>query len=75
MESPLYEQAVPQLIRYPEVFSITGLSRSRIFCMVKAEEFPAPIKICGRRAVGWVKSEVVDWTNAAIANNRIGVEK
>ena len=65
------EKDIPQLIRYNEVQQLTGLSRSQILFMVKCDQFPKPIKICGKRAVGWVQSEVVDWIKDSINNNRI----
>ncbi len=46
-----------RLLRREEVEEITGLSRSAIYRMMRAGEFPTPIKI-GPRAVRWPKAEL-----------------
>ncbi len=55
--------AVEQLdaiLRWPDVHDLVGLSRSTIWRLAAAGQFPRPIKI-GRRAVGWRTSDVRDW--------------
>jgi prophage regulatory protein len=47
-------------LRFPEVKSRTGLSRTTIHRLVKAGDFPAP-KSLGVRAVGWKASAVRLW--------------
>ena len=46
-----------RLLRREEVEELTGLSCSAIYRMMRAGEFPLPIKI-GPRAVRWPKSEL-----------------
>ena len=49
-----------QLLRLPEVTSLTSVSRSRVYALMKAGEFPRSLKI-GPRARAWSKREVLDW--------------
>lgn len=48
------------MLRLPQVLARTGLSRSTTYAMVAAGEFPKPVKL-GRRAIGWIETEVDDW--------------
>lgn len=47
-------------IRRQEVESLTGLSRSTIYRMMDAGEFPRPIKLT-RKAVAWPESAIAEW--------------
>jgi prophage regulatory protein len=47
-------------LRRPEVEATTGLSRSSIYAMMDAGDFPRPIRI-GKRAVAWPQSEIEAW--------------
>ena len=55
-----------RLLRRPEVESLTGLSRSRIYAKMDSGTFPRPVKT-GPRAVCWVESEIADWQRQRIA--------
>lgn len=46
-----------RLLRCEEVQELTGLSRSAIYRLMRAGQFPTPIRI-GQRAVRWQKSEL-----------------
>ena len=46
-----------RLLHRAEVEERTGLSRSAIYRLMRAEKFPTPIKI-GLRAVRWPQSEI-----------------
>lgn len=48
------------LIRLPAVLARVGLKQSRLYELVKAGEFPAPVRV-GIRAVAWRESEVSAW--------------
>jgi prophage regulatory protein len=48
---------VQRIIRRLEVEKICGLSRSSIYSQMAEGIFPKPIKI-GRKAVGWLESEI-----------------
>jgi len=56
-----------RLIRLPMVISITGLPRSTLYQMIRAEEFPKSVMI-GKRSVAWVESEVTEWIARNIKN-------
>ena len=38
----------------------TGLSRSSIYDLIAAGEFPRPVPL-GRRTVGWIETEIANW--------------
>lgn len=57
------------IIRFPEVLSRTGLSRSTIYSLIKTGQFALPIKL-GARAVGWLESDVVDFIESRISVSR-----
>jgi prophage regulatory protein len=47
-------------LRRPAVEAATGLSRSSLYAMMEAGDFPRPIRI-GKRAVAWPQSAVQAW--------------
>ncbi len=47
-------------LRRPQVEIATGLSRSSIYAMMDAGDFPRPIRI-GKRAVAWPQSAIETW--------------
>ncbi|MDS9467929.1 AlpA family transcriptional regulator [Paracoccus sp. MBLB3053] len=47
-------------IRRTEVEALTGLSRSTIYRMMDAGDFPKPVKLT-RKAVGWPEDQVAEW--------------
>jgi prophage regulatory protein len=51
--------------RLPEVLRQTGLSRSTIYDMISRGDFPRQVQL-GRRAVGWMAADVLDWIHAKI---------
>lgn len=56
-------------LRLPEVKSVTGLSKSSLYSLIRANDFPAPVHL-GPRTVAWVKSEVRQWAAARISKSR-----
>ena len=56
----------PVFLRRSAVEARTGLSRSSIYDRIAAGEFPKPVSL-GGRSVGWLKSEIVAWQKARIA--------
>jgi len=63
-----------RIIRIREVEHLSGLTPTHIRWLVKQDRFPTPIRICGGKAVGWVYTEVFDWVEHSIENNRIQSE-
>lgn len=55
-----------KILRLPEVKNLTGLARSTIYLRVGNGTFPAPVKLGGDRAVGWIESEIEAWVTAQI---------
>ena len=49
-----------ELYRKPFVLSITGLSHSTLYYLMKEGTFPKQVKI-GARAVAWRKSDIDAW--------------
>ncbi|MEJ1385336.1 MAG: AlpA family transcriptional regulator [Candidatus Sedimenticola sp. (ex Thyasira tokunagai)] len=65
---------VTAILRLPAVMARTGLSRSTIYLRIADGSFPAPISLGGKRAVGWVDSEIQDWLEKQIeASRKVGV--
>lgn len=56
----------PQIIKRPAVEAATGLSRSSIYRLAAAGQFPKPIPI-GPRAVGWRADEIAEWVELRTA--------
>lgn len=57
--------SIPRIVRLDEVKRLTGLSRSTIYELMKAKNFPQSAKL-GKHSVGWIETEVFDWINHLI---------
>jgi len=57
------------ILRLPAVNSRTGLSRSTIYLRVGTGDFPQPVAL-GRRAVGWLSSDIDHWIEQQVRNSR-----
>ncbi len=49
-----------KILRLKSVIEKTGISRSTIYSMIKANRFPKPVCI-GIRSSGWLQSEINNW--------------
>ncbi len=58
------------ILRLPEVKARTGLSRSSIYLKISENNFPAPISLGGKRAVGWIEVEIQAWIDQQIEISR-----
>jgi len=58
--------ATSTIWRLPDVLHHTGLSRSTIYDMIGRGDFPQQVQL-GRRAVGWMSQDVIDWIDARVA--------
>jgi prophage regulatory protein len=56
-------------LRLPELKSVTGLSKSSLYALIRAKSFPSPIQL-GPRTVAWVRSEVRQWATERISKSR-----
>jgi prophage regulatory protein len=59
-------------LRLPEVKSVTGLSKSSLYALIRTNSFPAPVQI-GPRTVAWVRSEIKQWAAERIKASRTAV--
>ena len=57
------------ILRLPAVKSRTGLSRSTIYLRMATGNFPKPVAL-GRRAVGWLSSDIDHWIDQQIDLSR-----
>ncbi|MGD9107590.1 MAG: AlpA family phage regulatory protein [Gammaproteobacteria bacterium] len=58
-----------QLLRFPEVRKITGLSRSTIFRLERNGKFPKRKQI-STQAVGWLLEEINKWIESRQSVNK-----
>jgi prophage regulatory protein len=58
-----------EFIRLPRVIALVGLSQTTIYDMANAGRFPKQVKV-GGRAVAWIKSEVLQWSQERVAAAR-----
>ncbi|PID35458.1 MAG: DNA-binding protein [Rhodobacterales bacterium] len=49
-----------KLLRRPDVETLTGLSRTSIYRMMKSGDFPRPVRL-GSRSVAWREADLMDW--------------
>jgi prophage regulatory protein len=59
-----------KFIKLASVISMTGLSKSSIYAMMKKGEFPKSVTI-GSRAVAWVEAEIQKWIEEKISFSRV----
>lgn len=57
----------PALFRRKDIESLTGLSRSTIYDLIKKGQFPKPIKLT-THAVAWSSADVLAWVNVKLAS-------
>ena len=57
------------LIRFPEVQSMVGLSRTTIWRLERKGKFPARKKL-GENSVAWLKEEVEKWIQTRTSKKR-----
>ena len=58
-----------QILRLPAVRERVAMSRSTIYQRVSEGTFPPPVNL-GKRAVGWLASEIDSWLAAQIERSR-----
>ena len=59
-------------VRLPEVKAVTGLSKSSLYALIRANNFPAPVRL-GARTVAWVRSEVKQWAAERVLASRSAI--
>lgn len=58
-----------RILRLPEVSQATGLSRSTIFRLVRAGNFPPSVKLTAR-TIGWYSTDIETWIAARAATSK-----
>ena len=58
-------------LRRDDVERITGLSRSTLYALMSAGQFPKQFKISGR-AAAWSQSEIAAWQEKQMARRDLG---
>jgi prophage regulatory protein len=56
-------------LRLPDVKLLTGLSKSSLYALIRANSFPSPVRL-GPRTVAWVGSEIKQWAAERILTSR-----
>lgn len=59
-----------QVLRITEVVQKIRRCRSGVYALVQQKKFPAPFKLGGSRASGWLASEVDEWLVEQIEKSR-----
>jgi prophage regulatory protein len=59
-----------KILRLKTVQDWTGLSRSTIYAMLKAGNFPKSVKL-GLRSVGWFEADIQSWINSRQASKAV----
>jgi len=49
-----------KILRVADAVQKTGLSRSTIYRLIEAEDFPEPIRL-SKRAIGWTEAQLNEW--------------
>ena len=49
-----------KILRVADAVQKTGLSRSTIYRLLEAEDFPSPIRL-SKRAIGWTEAQLNEW--------------
>lgn len=63
----------PHLMRLPEVEHATGLRRSTLYDLIRAGQFPQPVKLA--RLSAWPEAEIAAWVAARIAERDAGAQQ
>jgi len=72
--TPIAKLTLTEILRRKQVQQKTGLPRSTMYALIKSGEFPKPIRLTSKRAVGWLESEVDSFIQKKITESRNRVE-
>jgi prophage regulatory protein len=50
-----------RILKQPEVLQISSMSISALRLAIKRGDFPAPVKLAQKRAIGWRASDIQSW--------------
>ena len=54
-------QVEQRIFRLPQVLSMYNISKPTVYRLIKEGKFPKPLKLAGKRAVGWRKKDLIAW--------------
>lgn len=60
------------LVRLPNVLALVGVSRTQIYRLMSAGQFPKPVRI-SNRSVAWRMVELVAWIETRPTSERPGL--
>lgn len=61
-----------KLIRLDGVKLRTGLSKTKLYKLIRENEFPKPIHPAGSRMSAWLDCEITGWIDVQVLNSRQG---
>lgn len=73
VSQPVSQSPVVRLLRVRQVVELTGLSKSTLDRLVRAREFPPPLRLT-RRCTAWPEPSVAGWIATKIAAGTEGRE-
>ncbi|GLK90017.1 helix-turn-helix transcriptional regulator [Pseudomonas turukhanskensis] len=62
--------ATPTLLRLPGVCAQVGLSKSQIYRLIRAGDFPPPVRL-GANSVAWPADQIGMWVHEKISAVRL----
>lgn len=67
---------IDRILKLPEVMEATSCSRSSIYALMEAGDFPKSLRLggCRSRSVGWRLSDIQNWINERAAEAGYEVE-
>ena len=66
--NPTTPAPTESLLRLPQVEAVVGLKKSKIYSLLQAGQFPAPVRL-GPRSVRWKGSAVRAWIDGLKTDN------
>ena len=66
--NPTAPAPAESLLRLPQVEAVVGLKKSKIYSLLQAGQFPAPVRL-GPRSVRWKGSAVRAWIDGLKTDN------
>jgi len=57
-----------KILRLPKVLEMVGIGKTALYQRINNGTFPAPIKIGGGRACGWIEAEIIQWLAEQMQN-------
>lgn len=67
---PIVSDVKPAFVRMRAVTAIVGLSRSEIYRRIAAGTFPGPIRLGGKRSMGYLLHDIERWVAERVAESR-----